>query len=128
MGAQPLEVFTSEEPKRVKTLLYIYRILLTGLHLLEASDVDANLPRLAAERGMDFVIDLVERKRTGERTLERRRWNTTRSAYRRSRRDASRAYQTSQLPDSVPNLDEINEFLIETRLENEGRGPGVVGQ
>ena len=39
-----------------------------------------------------------------------------------------RAYQTSQLPESVPNLDEINEFLIETRLENEGRGPGVVGQ
>ena len=122
------KVFRSEEPKRVKTLLNIYRILLTGTHLLEASEVDANLPRRAAERGMDFVIDLVERKRTGEGTLERT--EVENHAQRVSALEAAmlRAYQTSQLPDSVPNLDDINEFLIETRLENEGQGPGLVGQ
>src|SRR5262249_47014792 len=41
------QLLAKEEPKRVKTLLYAYRVLLTGIHLLRTGEVEANLPRLA---------------------------------------------------------------------------------
>ena len=122
------KVFTSEEPKRVKTLLNVYRVLLTGTHILEASEVDANLQRRATERGLDSVIDLIECKRRGEATLGRE--EVERHAQRVSALEAAmhRAYENSRLPDSAPNLDEIDEFLIETRLEDRDQGPGAKGQ
>jgi uncharacterized protein len=109
--------FTSEEPKRVKTLLYVYRVLLTGLHLLETGEVESNLPRLATEGGYDDVLDLVERKRTGERTILERD-EVDRHAQQVSRIESTlgRAYESSKLPDVAPNLVDLNEFLIETRL------------
>lgn len=113
------KTFTAEEPKRVKTLLYVFRVLLTGIHLLETGEVDANLPRLAAARGLDFVSDLVERKRSGEATTLDRE-EVERHAQRVSSLEAEmlRAYDNSRLPDAAQNVDEINEFLIETRLAN----------
>ncbi len=111
------KTFTAEEPKRVKTLLYVFRVLLTGIHLMETGEVDANLPRLAADRGLDFVSDLVERKRRGEATTLDRE-EVERHAQRVSSLEAEmlRAYDASRLPDAAQNVEEINEFLIETRL------------
>ena len=101
----------------VKTLLYVYRVLLTGMHLLETGELDANLPRLAAARGLDFVSELVERKRRGEATTLDRE-EVERHAQRVSSIEAEmlRAYEQSRLPDAATNIDEINDFLIETRL------------
>jgi predicted nucleotidyltransferase len=109
--------FRSEEPKRVKTLLYVYRVLLTGLHLLRAGEVEASLPRLAAENGLDDVVELVERKRTASRLILERE-EVERHAQQVSRIETAleNAYDASRLPDVAPNLAEMNEFLIETRL------------
>ena len=111
------KTFTAEEPKRVKTLLYVYRVLLTGTHLLETGEVEANLPRLAAARSLDFVAELVERKRRGEQTTLDRE-EVERHAQRISMLEADmlRAHEASRLPERVQNLGEVNEFLIETRL------------
>lgn len=111
------KAFTAEEPKRVKTLLYVYRVLLTGIHLLEHGELDANLPRLAGERGIDYIGELIDRKRSGEATtLERE--EVERHAQRISVLETAmmRAHEASRLPDATPNTDEINEFLIETRM------------
>ena len=111
------KVFTAEEPKRIKTLLYVYRVLLTGIHMLETGEIEANLPRLAAAHGLDFVPDLIERKRTGEATtLERA--DVERHAQRVSMLESEmlKAYEAARLPDGAPNIDEINHFLMETRL------------
>jgi predicted nucleotidyltransferase len=111
------KAFTSEEPKRVKTLLYVYRVLLTGTHLLETGEVVADLPRMAAEKGLDFVAELVERKVAGEATTLDRE-EVERHAQRVSLLETEmlRAYQSSRLPDAAPNVAEIDRFLIETRL------------
>jgi len=120
------KAFTAEEPKRIKTLLYVYRVLLTGIHLLETGELDANLPRLAAARGLDFVAELVERKRRGEATTLDRE-EVERHAQRVSSIEAEmlRAYEHSRLPDAATNIDEINEFLIETRLATRRRPNGA---
>jgi len=40
------KLLAKEEPRRAKTLLYAYRVLLTGMHLLRTGEVEASLPRL----------------------------------------------------------------------------------
>jgi len=41
-------LFEKESPRRVKPLLYVYRVLLTGIHLMRTGEVEANLVRLNA--------------------------------------------------------------------------------
>jgi predicted nucleotidyltransferase len=111
------KAFTAEEPKRVKSLLYVYRVILTGLHLLETGEMEANLPRLAADRGLDFIPELIERKRTGEATTLDRD-ELERNAQRVSMLESEmlRAYERSHLPDSPLNVAEVNRYLIDMRL------------
>ena len=55
-------LFAKESPPRVKPLLYVYRVLLTGIHLLRTGTVEANLVLLNEEYRLPYVPDLVARK------------------------------------------------------------------
>ena len=52
-------------PRRVKPLLYVYRVLLTGIHLMRTGEVEANLVRLNEEARLPHVDDLIARKLAG---------------------------------------------------------------
>jgi uncharacterized repeat protein (TIGR03803 family) len=41
------KLFLKESPRRVKPLLYVYRVLLTGIHLMRTGEVEANLLTLS---------------------------------------------------------------------------------
>src|SRR6266498_3821732 len=56
------KLFLKESPRRVKPLLYLYRVLLTGIHLMRTGEVDANLVKLNADFRLPYVADLVARK------------------------------------------------------------------
>jgi uncharacterized protein len=58
--------FLEKEPS-VKKLLYVLRTTLTGIHLLETGELEADLTRLMGRYGFDDAGELVERKRAGER-------------------------------------------------------------
>jgi predicted nucleotidyltransferase len=47
-------LFSSEESPRVKPLLYTYRVLLTGIHLMRSGEIEANLLRLNEEFSCRF--------------------------------------------------------------------------
>ncbi len=57
-----LREFETESPRRVKTLLYVYRVLLTGIHLLRTREVEANLLHLYPAFDLPFVPDLIAQK------------------------------------------------------------------
>src|SRR5438552_13863597 len=59
-------LFDKERPRRVKPLLYVYRVLLTGIHLMRTGEVEANLLRLNAEARLPHVDDLITRKLAGQ--------------------------------------------------------------
>lgn len=61
-AARQWALFDKERPRRVKPLLYTYRVLLTGIHLMRSGRVEANLVPLAAEAGLPWIDDLVARK------------------------------------------------------------------
>src|SRR6058998_418265 len=59
------KLFEKERPRRVKPLLYVYRVLLTGIYLMRSGRVEANLVRLNEEFKLPQVPDLVARKLAG---------------------------------------------------------------
>jgi predicted nucleotidyltransferase len=66
------ELFAKESPRRVKPLLYVYRVLLTGIHLMRTGEIEANLVRLNEDARLPQIADLVARKLAGpeKATLE----------------------------------------------------------
>ena len=61
-------LFLKESPRRVKPLLYVYRVLLTGIHLMRTGEIEANLVTLNEDFRLPYIGDLVARKagRSGE--------------------------------------------------------------
>ena len=59
------QMFDRERPRRVKPLLYTYRVLLTGIHLMRTGLVEANLAILNEEFRIPLVADLIQQKLTG---------------------------------------------------------------
>lgn len=54
-----------EKTPRTKTLLYVYRVLLTGIHLMRSGQIQASLPRLLDEYPVHGVEALIAAKRSG---------------------------------------------------------------
>lgn len=57
--------FLKETPHRIKPLLYVYRGLLTGIHLMRTGEVEANLVTLNKTFKLTYIPELVERKMSG---------------------------------------------------------------
>ena len=107
----------AKEPElKAKTLLYAYRVVLTGIHLLETGEVQAHLPTLNERFALPFVPDLIARKASAEfGTL-----TGVDAAFHREQLDAwegrlEKAYEASTLPEEPP-VEELHRFLIGLRL------------
>jgi predicted nucleotidyltransferase len=105
---------------RVKPLLYTYRALLTGLHLLRTGRVEADLRRLNAEAGLPAVDDLVAAKRAGaeKMTIEPAELAGHEARVLRLRAELEAAGDTSPLPEQPgPGVrDAFERLLVELRL------------
>ena len=58
-------LFHRDRPPRVKPLLYTYRVLYTGIHLMRTGQVEANLVRLNEIFRNPCISDLIARKLAG---------------------------------------------------------------
>lgn len=102
---------------RAKSLLYTYRVALTGVHLLRTGEVEARLPVLACEYGMPEVLELVDYKRA---TAEKGAGPAGLSAVLREgwpRLEAMlvEARDGSALPEKAHGHDIVDEFLVAQR-------------
>jgi len=59
------KLFEKKRPRRVKPLLYVYRVLLTGIYLMRTGEVEANLVRLNEWAKLPHLPELIERKQAG---------------------------------------------------------------
>lgn len=64
-AANQWSLFEKENPPRIKPLLYVYRVLLTGIHLMRTGVVEANLVTLNRDFKLPYIAELVERKVSG---------------------------------------------------------------
>lgn len=58
-------LFQKNDPPKTKPLLYVYRILLTGIHLMRTGKIEANLATLNQERRFSWIDELIARKVNG---------------------------------------------------------------
>lgn len=117
-AARQWTLFRKETPPRVKPLLYLYRVLLTGIHLMRSGEVEANLLVLNETARLPYVDDLVARKlggaekeRLGDADLEFHE-----REYRRLLAELEQAAVESQLPERPTARDALNDLLVRLRL------------
>jgi uncharacterized protein len=113
------KLFDKERPRRVKPLLYVYRVLLTGIHLMRSGVVNANLAELNEEARLPDIGDLIARKQSGENTaLEDADVVFHQREYERLRVELQAAHDASQLPElpAEKTRNALNDLLIRIRL------------
>jgi predicted nucleotidyltransferase len=111
-----LKQLEKESVKRVKTLLYAYRVALSGVHLLRTGEIEANLQELARLYSLPFLNELIERKRRAEQLALADldlSWHTEELTGWQARLE--REFAASRLPEQAPR-EEVNRFLVELRL------------
>jgi predicted nucleotidyltransferase len=64
-AATQWNLFQKDNPPRVKPLLYVYRVILTGIHLMHTGRIEANLVTLNEEFRLSYIPELVQRKIQG---------------------------------------------------------------
>jgi uncharacterized protein len=115
------KLFLKESPRRVKPLLYVYRVLLTGIHLMRTGEVEANLVTLNNEAGLKFIPELVARKIAGaeQSVLGDADVCFHESQYQNLRIELESAFQQSALPE-LPDEETrraLNGLLTRVRLQ-----------
>jgi predicted nucleotidyltransferase len=105
-------------PLQVKPLLYVYRVLLTGIHLLRTGEVEANLAHLNADFRLPYVADLIARKTAGTEhsTLPDADLAFHEREYQRLRAELQAAAETSALPEQPTARTALDDLLIRLRL------------
>jgi predicted nucleotidyltransferase len=111
-------LFDRERPRRVKPLLYVFRVLLTGVHLMRTGAVEANLRTLNEEFGLPYLPELIGRKLQGpERaTLDDADVDFYRAEYERLRALLEESYRSSTLPEAPSARPALDDLLIRLRL------------
>ena len=112
------KLFQKEQPRRVKPLLYVYRVLLTGIHLMRTGAVEANLPALNQEFKLSYIDELVVRKMEGGEsgTLQGPDLAFHQGEYERLRSQLEEAHQKSLLPEAPTSRAALNSLLVRLRL------------
>jgi predicted nucleotidyltransferase len=113
-------LFLKEKPPRVKPLLYLFRVLLTGLHLMKTGEVEANLAKLGKTFKLSYLPELIARKTGGkeQQTLSQTDVEFYQREYQRLRAALESARQASELPEgpSIDAREALNDLLVRVRL------------
>jgi predicted nucleotidyltransferase len=120
------ELFCKDHPPRVKPLLYVYRVLLTGIHLMRSGEVEANLLALQETFGLPYLPSLIERKAAGpekgglpEADLARHH-----AEFRRLIDLLETSAEASHLPEAPTARPALHDLLVRLRLRGLARGGG----
>ena len=119
-AATQWKLFAKEERPRVKPLLYVYRVLLTGIHLMKSGEVEANLEKLNAVFKSPQVPDLIHAKVSGTEkgVLGRHDVEFHQKEYDRLRGELETAFGESTLPETPSVHADLNDLLVRTRTKS----------
>lgn len=113
------KLFEKEKPHRVKPLLYIFRVLLTGIHLMRTGEIEANLVKLNDIFNIEYIPELIERKVNGAEkgVLPETDLGFYRKEYERLVGELEKAQECSNLPENAGGKAELNDLLISLRIK-----------
>jgi uncharacterized protein len=111
-------LFEKEQPPRVKPLLYVYRVLLSGIHLMRSGEVEANLVQLNDQFRLPYLPELIARKLAGPEhgALDNADLAFHRTEYERLCAQLESAQQTTSLPETASGRAALDDLLVRVRL------------
>ncbi len=112
------ELFEKSEPRRVKPLLYVYRLLLVGTHLMRTGEVESNIMKLNEGFKLPYISDLVSRKVAGPEkgTLDSLDFAFHQAEYERLCNELKEASEASHLPEAPEGKADLSDLLIRMRM------------
>jgi hypothetical protein len=112
------KLFQKADPPHVKPLLYVYRVLLTGIHLMRTGEVEANLVRLNETSRLPYIPDLIARKTGGPEKgrLDQADLEFHQREYERLRAELQQAFETTGLPEVAGAAAALDDLLVRIRL------------
>ena len=113
------KLFQKASPPHVKPLLYVYRVLLTGIHLMRTGEVEANLTQLNAAAGLPYIADLIAQKTAGPEKgdLKAADLDFHVREYERLRAELKTAFENSRLPEAPAGAAALNDLLVRIRMK-----------
>jgi predicted nucleotidyltransferase len=111
-----------EPDATVKHLLYAYRVLLSGIHLMHTGEVVANITSLREHYRLPEVEELVRRKQEGAEVMPLSPGDiTTHDRYLDTlEQRLEEAHQKSSLPLEPRTTQALEDFVIRLRVEQRG--------
>jgi predicted nucleotidyltransferase len=113
-------LFIKENPPRVKPLLYVYRVLLTGIYLMKTGVIECNLLNLNKVFQLPYIPDLINQKVEGKEKafLAEAELTLHQREYERLANELEEASQVSSLRKSPSVKNELNALLVRLRLKD----------
>jgi hypothetical protein len=111
-------LLAKEQPKRAKSLLYLYRVLLTGIHVLQTGQIQSNLPRLLELYPQEGVAELIASKVREKAPLSDAQVAMHEAACQKLRAALEEAFVRSTLPENPERAQELDAYLVRLRLED----------
>ena len=110
-------LFEKATPRRIKPLLCVYRVLMTGIHLMHTGEIDANLSILNESHRLAHVAELIAQKRGGgeQDTLPEGDFSFHEREYARLTAMLHAAQEASTLPEATVAKAGFNELLLRLR-------------
>jgi hypothetical protein len=114
------KLLEKDSPPRVKPLLYVYRVLLTGIHLMRTGQIEANLVRLNESAKLPQIDELIERKLAGPEKgrLPEADLAFHEREYERLCRELKAAAEASRLPEVPRGAAALHDLLVRLRLKD----------
>lgn len=111
-------LFSKEEHPRVKPLLYVFRVVLTGIHLMNTGKIEANLNILNEEFSLEYLPDLIALKQTSKEqtTIDSKNLQFYESEFQRLVARLESLAAESKLPESATAKPALNDLLKRVRL------------
>ena len=119
-AATQWKLFEKESPPRVKPLLYTFRVLLTGIHLMKTGEIQANLCRLNESAKLSYLGELIHQKQTGAEkgVLAAADVGFYRAEYDRLIKELERSCDESTLPEMPAGRAALSDLLVRLRLKD----------
>jgi predicted nucleotidyltransferase len=95
-------------------------VLLTGIHLMQSGEVEANLLKLNEQFRLPYIDELVQRKLAGaeQSVLPDADIVFHHAEYERLRGELQRAFDASSLPETPSSQPALNDLLVRIRMRS----------
>ena len=124
------KLLEKETPRRVKPLLYLYRVLLTGIHLMRTGQIEANLVFLNKNFNLPGIDDLIARKLSGpeQSKLPDEAFTPHEAQINRLEQLLKDEHERSTLPEGPTARNALDDLLVRVRLNYFQSTPIGVGR